>query len=480
VHRIFGNARGLSLLATALLLMAAGACDGPLHMEPGGISLVSGALQTDTVEAFLAQPLVVEVRDPTGSRMPGVTVRFSADSATLGAVEQPAVSLSTTTPDDYEREVEAVTDATGRAAVRVRLGHVLGTAGIVITVPALGSAAYAEFVIVPGAAVRMTVLPSDTSVYVGGSYALRITTEDRFGHAGSRITAASDAPAVATATTSVTGHATGRTRVVMKAGQLQVPIFVSVVPQGTMAVVADGIHAVGLDGSGYRRMVQEGPGGAPGWFPDGLRLVFTRRGRTWISGPDGVAQPLVQGTNPLAAEARPRPSRNGEWVYFDGYDADNHSSPYRVRADGTGLQLLPGFTPDARYAGRTTPSPAGDRVVYTQQTASGLTLRIMDLQTGQLVAQDIPGYEAAWSHGDSIAYLDPAGVLRMMSSAGQGHRAVVDGIRYVGGFDWSPDDQWIALRADATDSTLEIVRVATGERIPVPAVGRIFGLAWRP
>ena len=50
---------------------------------------------------------------------------------------------------------------------------------------------------------------------------------------------------------------------------------------------------------------------------------------------------------------------------------------------------------------------------------------------------------------------------------------------YAFGMDWSPDDRWIVAH-DADAVLLEIVRVSTGERIPLPYSTGFYEPAWKP
>lgn len=481
-------------VCAALLLLAGAACENP--NEPGGregITLISPTTAVgDTAQARLAQPLVVEVRDSTGRLQRGVAVRFEAGTAMLGGFEQAVLYLSASTPNDYRPTVQAVTDGTGRAAVRVVLGPVAGTHSLKISVPTLGLETTTSFTVRPGATVQTVALPRDTAVYVGGSFAPRVAALDRWGNETAvAVTAAvSDAPAVVAAGTSIIGVALGRTRVLVTAGGAQFPVFVSVVPLGTLlAARSDGIYMFNLDGSEYRRVLQAPGARAMRWFPDGESFVFNTgvSHATVVDLATSTARPLVAGANPLDGELWPHPSRDGQWVYFGGYTGGGvRGYPYRVRADGSGLQLIPGFTADDHTQAHPSPSPTGDRVVYFREDAGNspnVTLRIMNVQTGQLVLQDVPGRAPEWSRGDSIAYLglmsSDRGPILLMSSAGGFPRMLGTGTQYDSGIDWSPDNQWIAAR-DLVSQRLEVIHVATGQRISLPYTTGMWTPAWRP
>lgn len=473
-------------------LLAAGGCRGTTPDAPGrpGITIVSPALAvSDTVTAELAQPLVVEVRDSTGKPRPGVVVRFDAGTVALRGRQFPALLLSGGA-GDFRPAVQTTTDSTGRAMVRVRLGRVATAASVRIQVPTLGLSAGTSFTVTPGATANVAVAPEDSAVYVGGGYPLRVTAEDRFGNPRpvSSVAAVSTAPSVVADGPSVTGASIGRARVEVTADGRPKSVWVSVVPRATLlAAQGDGIYSFGLDGSALRRVVQAEQARSPRWFPDGERFVYsTGLSHGWVADLDGRTRPLVSGDNPLTAELWAHPSRDGKWVYFGGYAGmEFRGYPYRVREDGTGLQLVPGFAADDYTQGHPSPSPDGERVVYFREEGDSrdVSLRVLDMRRRRVVLRNVEGHSAEWSHGDSIAYLEmyggEAGSIRLMSSTGAGHRRVGSGTSYAFGIDWSPDDQWIVAR-DASAGRLEIIRVATGERIPLGYSSGMYDPAWKP
>lgn len=84
------------------------------------VTRVSGDGQTDTVSAYLRDSLVLEVRLPDGRPVEGAEVRWSADS------------------DGSVSPTSGVTNASGRASTKWRLGPSLGTQRVVAIVGNLG------------------------------------------------------------------------------------------------------------------------------------------------------------------------------------------------------------------------------------------------------------------------------------------------------------------------------------------------------
>ena len=114
-----------------LLLALATACgaDSTRPEVRRGLTAVDGANVTDTVVAILNKALVMEVHDSTGAPPPaGTVMRFAAINASISAIDASA----------YTSFLARDVDATGRAAVIVRLGHVAGVGRVVVSVPTLG------------------------------------------------------------------------------------------------------------------------------------------------------------------------------------------------------------------------------------------------------------------------------------------------------------------------------------------------------
>jgi hypothetical protein len=101
----------LSLIVPFLLSACSGDVTLPGDQLPAELRAVSGDEQRGTVSSPLAAPLIVEAADAGGRLVPGATIVFRFDAG---------VSDGQLDPDT------AVTDATGRASVAVRLGSPVG------------------------------------------------------------------------------------------------------------------------------------------------------------------------------------------------------------------------------------------------------------------------------------------------------------------------------------------------------------------
>ena len=127
--------RHLALLWCCALPLVAAACggDSPTAGSRAGRIVVEGSLlkvsgdgQVGSLGKDLSDPLIVQVLDPSGNGLPGVTVRWSVGSK--GMVSP----VGTVTTDDPEEEEEvsaggAVTDSAGLAKVLWTLGKETGS-----------------------------------------------------------------------------------------------------------------------------------------------------------------------------------------------------------------------------------------------------------------------------------------------------------------------------------------------------------------
>ncbi len=154
-------------MAVVVVLLAGLGCSeaaGPARSGPG-LHIVSGADARDTIQANLSAPLVVEVRDSSGQLRSGMGVKFTPLATATGAG---SVRLGPSGGSGFVAgALETVTDAQGRAAVRVAFNWSVGEAGVVIDVAALAAQVTARYTVLPGKAVKIAVLPKDTAVYVG-------------------------------------------------------------------------------------------------------------------------------------------------------------------------------------------------------------------------------------------------------------------------------------------------------------------------
>jgi hypothetical protein len=273
----------------------------------------------------------------------------------------------------------AVTDARGRAAVRVRLGTRAGDAWVAVLVPLFNLQDTAHYTVLPGAATRVQLSPRDTTLALGASFTYRGSTADRAGNprpdpvtfegSGAALTVESTGKVTAAAigparvrvraliggmmhTDSATAMVVPQARVATSAGTSQAPLRISDL---------SGANLIGVDDNGL----------AASWEPGNARYVYVR-GDVLVIGNVG-GNSAVLATPGVGNPTWPEWSSDGQWIYFHG-DAASGVHVYRIRPDGTGItNLTPGTN-----AAMPSPSPDGRRMVYVG--ANGIVLH--DLETG--------------------------------------------------------------------------------------------------
>ncbi|HEU0078587.1 MAG TPA: hypothetical protein VFQ76_13095, partial [Longimicrobiaceae bacterium] len=427
--------RRLLLFAVPFCLLGA-ACSGddqgpvtprpPVTPKPPttsrpGLHVISGGGVTDTVDAILPGELVVELRDQHGDPRAGVPVRFFsvyAPSAGQALLARPEWT-------GFDFGMADTTDASGRASARVRLGRYRGEARVVAEV--IGDSltrAQTAYMVEPGAPASLSILPRDTTLYVGRSYALSTVVRDRYGHPRTdavRYSALVPAEARASEGGLVETVGVGRGKILVSAGQLSDTAHVSIPPEAVITAVGlagsgNGyrvqIVAMNLDGSGRTAVVSSEAFSDAGysWNRDGSALVFgygDHDTNLFVRSAAGDA-PLLKAAAPLQSLAYPRHSRDGAWIYFNGRPGHQNCEIWRVRADGTGAERV---GPAVDYYQRDVspdPSPDGTRVAYSTSRVHTTmpVIRIVTLATRTVSNIDVPGVTPRWSpDGSRIAYV---------------------------------------------------------------------------
>ena len=456
------------------------------------ITIAAGAGVTDTVDAPLALPLIVEVRRSDGSPVRGALVGFFALTVPSVPLPQYTVRLG---PIGGPRQFVSVVDTVGadaRAEVLVTLGPVAGSGGVEITVPELGLTDTALYTIRPGNAVRVVSEPADTVVSISHGFSLRTGVRDR--HENVRadpVTYAADSSsATVSASGTVAGLTAGRARV-----RAYIPTvaadtsWVTVVPQATIAaIVPTGIAIVDLDGANYREVPGVPIGGAAwvDWNPRGDTLVYASTDYdSWVYVSDLVGAPrrLITDSTGLVSEYRPEFSANGQWIYFGGRKGPQDDAIWRVRSDGSGaVQVGPGGVDADNHPG---PSSDGELVAYVTNRCCypNKGLFVLHVSTGAIDSLAPAALTPRFSPGDSLlGFVTPTDGIWVLRPDGSALRRVSPFINsiynYYQGFDWSPDGEWIIARAPSKH--LELIRVADGLVLELPQFTALDRPAWRP
>jgi len=374
-----------------------------------------------------------------------------------------------------------------------------------------GTATSAAYRVNPGSPVRLQLGPSDTAIYSGRSFTLRVAGTDRHGNAGDApVNYATDGTVLTVQSSGlVTARAIGRSVVRVRAGATTDSAFVSVPPVGSFAAVVERLSSsdtmryvsVGMDGTDRRTLVTV-DGFAEGGLslsPDGAEALFAAGSHTTslFSLVNGVTTPFPRIPTPLASLAFPRFSRDGAWVYFSGRPGHQNGEIWRATRNGTFAERVGPAADDFALEAHPDPSPDGSRVVYATNRVDNTmpTLRIVDVATGNIRELNVAGVTPRWSpDGQSIVYVSVRpqwGYLehnRVMRSPGQLAVVGADGtnprIVPTGNTQWqphvdiSPDGRYVIATAAA--GLLHIIELSTGVLMPIPGTTRHVLPQWKP
>jgi hypothetical protein len=466
--------------------------------------MLAGASGTDTVDAIPASALVVRVIGPDGKPAPNVTVRFTpTQRMTTGQFpsNQATMLVAALTSATWTTLGVATTNDQGDAAILVRMGTLAGAGAIIVGAPALGFTDTATFTVQPGTASRLVVAPADTTVYIGGTVAVRAQAVDRYQNArADAVTLSTSRPVAAVQGTTVTGADIGRARITATAGTRSDTMGISIVPRGTIVAQAQmehtgielALYIVDLDGRNLRKIVSSVVAGTgyfgelpPVWSTDGKSVFyhdnkFDHTRALWVVDvATGVTRRLPSGTVALPHEAWPAVSPDGRWVYYNGSDFEG-TTLFRIDPTGTTREQV-------GPAGIATPTVSSDgrRVaalgVSTFFASGSGPIVIYDLATKVLTKLNITAQTLAWSPVDNrIAYLGSSNDLRVVNADGTGDRALATDAGFSGRIAWSPDGKYVIAHRGRW---FGLVTVATGEVIPISFVGLSVGLlnpSWKP
>jgi hypothetical protein len=474
----------LFYMAVTVFSLACGKDPTPPAPPPGppGLRFLSGIGVTDTVDAILTAPMLVEVRDSSGQLAPvGTVVRFtSIFEPVQGAA--PPVWLGALDSDVFLAYAAGEVDGGGRTGARVRFGSVARTALIAVSVPTLGLADTVSYSVVPGAAWQLRMASTDTALVIGRGSTLRASISDR--HENVRndpITwSVSGAGLSVTNQGALTAVSIGQFRVTGTSGVLADSIDVTVLPNGRIAGWKDGrIVTMDLDGGNLVELAQVSDdtyGPQPTWMPGTAEILYMnidsggRRTLRIVAGDGAVRDFLVAPPPEMTFQREAMPSRNGQFVAFTAWDRRcGDYCLYRARSDGTGAQLL-GLAPgEGLIAHYPSPSPDGSKIAFGY---NGL-IRVYDVATRTISSWGVAGSRPQWSpSGDRIAYVSLGHLIALVNADGTKPRALTRiGRAYMYyPLTWSSDERWILARSF---DGLDLVSAENGTWLPIVPLARV-------
>ncbi|MDX2057254.1 MAG: hypothetical protein SFV24_05585 [Gemmatimonadales bacterium] len=449
------------------------------------LDIVAGPALADTITAHPIQGLVAEVRDASGTLLPGTAVRYSSVILKKDGFDYASMFVAPVSGDQFGTLVTATTNERGRSTALVGFGVVAGLGGIEVAVPELGLVDTVRYTITPGQPFGVRLLPKDSALAVGRTLTLRGGVVDRFLNARSdpvaySATAIPSGAGTITPNGQVTAAAAGQIEVIGSAGSARDTIRVSVVPAGTVAgwdPVTGHIVEVSLDGTGRRNLTQTPfpvlDEFEPEWSRDGNSFVFTTGGKiAALFLPTGGLAMFTTPPSPYWPTFTP----DGQRIYFN-IAGTGDAQIARIDRNGTNFVIVKSGGFDARVSF----APDGRTFTYHSVIAGDPFVAKFDVATGTGVPTTRRGIFPEWSfQGDRIAYFTPEGELRMMNADESNDHALAPPGVYGGPIGWSPDGQWLLLgRPGVGFELLGVAGAAAGVTVH-PILPSIAGARWRP
>jgi len=460
--------------------------------------------------------LTAAVYDSSGHVVPlaALQLRIVSSAPTSFAEMVTARAVSPSRPGSVPVTVGSaqgfLVDSAGRIQLAFKLGKFAQTVRVEMrtAVSGLASPDTLSFVVTAGRTVQINPSPRDTAAYVDGSYQIVARPTDAYGNATSDVVRFSGDSAAASTTASgaVTGRQIGRALFRLEAAPARDSVWTSVVPRGTLAAIrgsaANALVQFNLDGSGLTVLNAKAVSD-PSWSHVGNKLAFVAHD---VSVGEGqiIIRDMTSGTDkpliPNASDYEVAPTFSGDdsSVLFAGRTV--LSNILRVRLDGSATDTIavpPPYPPnygtdptfDGAYTSYSSPSAsAGGRYVAYNGLASCCVtwvVYVKDLQTGtrtKIASRELPKWLG--STDTLVAHvLDGFDLMRSDGSRVRGipypRITTLDGMRY----DVSPDGRWIAVATyigSNSKTSIELVNLTTGVRLPLAFTSGMTYPAWRP
>jgi hypothetical protein len=418
---------------------------GPKYPGPT-VSIAQLKTSSDTIDATLAVPLIVEIRDPeTGALKAGADVRFSAIDG--------SVSLGDIASGTFATTLIGTTNASGRASAVVRLGRKIGRQRIVVTGQTVPGADTANVDINPGHLVALRIFPGDTAVVLQGTASHALIGLDRASDTVSTVIGAtfSASPSFVCsvdAAGAVRGLGYGDCSLQAAVGALNASARVGVLPPATLLVRrANTLGTSSIDGTGFTKVADvDTTTIAPWieWLSSGAAVAFLEKegtqSRMAILNLDGTKRTFAPLPFPLS---RHRISGDGQWISV----LVPTRSPFtagveRIRQDGTGVQVVADSCCLLRSA-VTAIAPDGGRVFWGDEDKGWIATFVggRGVNVGRVT-------DARFSpDGSQLAIAIPNGLgyLVLQPVDGSPQKIIAGDVTGATIAGWTSDSKWILL-----------------------------------
>lgn len=477
-QRKIATTLGALCLAVAVVMGTSCGDGGTIVKGPQpGLRFISGTTGTDTIEATLSKPLVLELRDESSKIIANRTVRI---------VPQNAIIKLTGTSSTFA-VLNVPTDENGRVSIDVTLGTLAGPAAVFASVAVAMGIVSAQFVVSPGAPTHATLQPRDTAAYPAARVAFRVAYSDRYRNATTTATPVSFA-ANNDLTVASNGVATprlpGRDTIIARTASFADTVFLTALPTtgtllgyfGSSATPSLGLAVMNLDGSGYKELAKNLPRSQPyflyraKFMIDGksliVRVVQDSASRMWIVPFDGSVPHIFLKTSISTNENMNAPSPDGKFVYLV---ANGVASQLRANVDGAGVVPVPAEIPGpAPFADDPAISSDG---VWMPYKYNG-NLRTRNIATGVRTAfNPREGFFPAWAPtGTRFAWTNGMGGTLFTSEHDGSDTRVISSDQWLGPLSWTTDGKYLLGYHIVNPSLIrpDLIDVATGAIYPLP------------
>lgn len=473
------------------------------------LTVIAGAGVSDTINARLAQPVTVELRDEHGHPSAGVPLAVQADAPSDPTRRsEHAVQIGPGDGSRFGDTVTVTTDPAGRGTIAIQLGTVAGAATVTVRGPG-GASIQAAFTVQAGATTRLAAPTPYLTLEVGTTQPFLATAVDRAGNRSGTVAFAADTSVASIdADGTVHGRTPGTVTLTASSGSIVGRYPLAVVPVARVLVTRTPVPSrttvelvsMGLDERHVTSLV--GPMGRTvgslimneiqaTLAPDGtlyyVQFDSATASHLWVRPTTGMSRRLTPDSLGTIYETNPRLSPDGTWIYFLATTTSTMSTVWRIHPDGTaGEQIGPSFP--------VVSLPTVLSHLSVDPDGTSLYVRLDDLQRGivgssrrfdlatRTLSTGLPTSLSGIAFSPDrtrFAYEGSQGSVVIRTVATGDEKFLYSQLTSFSfsGSPWSPDGSWIALQAGGG---ITLMNAATGRAISIPGASELSPAMWLP